>query len=276
MFKDFISKVRRFTKRTAELINYGDSDNFLRSGELRILASSLSYTTLLSFIPFMALVLAIFQYVGGLDMMYPAVEAVVLQYFKEATGYQVVQFLRGSLKKIHSGSLGTASIVVLIFASYRLLSDADRAMNRIWHTGARKPLYKRLLSYWLLLLIAPLLLATYAGFFSVGNLMNSSFKLDAGLAYGLLWFWGLTIFYIVVPDVKVISKYALYCAFFASVAITTIQQSLALGVLKFIRYNKVYGSLAAVPVVLLWILAIWYVILIGAYVNYRLQKRAQA
>lgn len=249
-----------------------DPDYFFRSGELRILSTSLAYTTLISFIPFIAVVLASFQLIGGLEKFYPLVEASVLQYFKEATGTQVVNFLRKSFQKIHAGTLGWAGLIFLLATSYRLLSDADRAINRIWKIQVQRPFYKRMLLYWFLFLSAPVLLAMYAGFYSAGSMMQLPFKINQSVFYTLILFWGLSIFYIVIPDTKVSSNKALFSAFLTSLSITLFQQVLSLSVVKFFKQNKIYGSLATVPVVLLWILFSWYVILIGAYLCYRLQN----
>lgn len=249
-----------------------DPDYFFRSGELRILSTSLAYTTLISFIPFIAVVLATFQMIGGLERFYPLIETAVFGYFKDATGGQVVRFLKGSIQKIHAGTLGWAGLIFLLATSYRLLSDADRAINRIWRIQVQRPFYKRMLMYWVLFLMAPVLLAMYSGFYTASTLLHQSFfKINQSFFYAIILFWGLSIFYIVIPDTRVKNNFALLAAGITSSLITLFQQVLSLGVAKFFKQNKIYGSLAAVPVVLLWILFSWYIILLGAYLCYRLQ-----
>lgn len=271
--KFFKSQIEKLAPRWERLKYSIDRDYFFRSGELRILSTSLSYTTLISFIPFLAVVLASFQMIGGLEKLYPLIETSVLQYFKEATGNQVVRFLRGSFKKVHVDTLGWAGLLFLTVTSFGLLSDADYAINRVWKIQIKRPFYKRMAIYWVLFLLVPVLLAMYAGFYTAGNMMQLPFKINPSIFYALILFWGLSIFYIVVPDTKVNNNYALISAFITSVAITLFQQALSLGVTQFFRKNTIYGSLAIVPVVLLWILFSWYAVLMGAYLCYRLQTR---
>lgn len=269
----FKKNLEKLAPRWERFKYFLDRDYFFRSGELRILSTSLSYTTLISFIPFLAVVLASFQMIGGLEKLYPLIETSVLQYFKEATGNQVVRFLRSSFKKVHVDTLGWAGLLFLTVTSFGLLSDADYAINRVWKIQIKRPFYKRMAIYWVLFLLVPILLAMYAGFYTAGNMMQLPFKINPSIFYALILFWGLSIFYIVVPDTKVNNKFALISALITSIVITLFQQALSLGVTQFFRKNTIYGSLAIVPVVLLWILFSWYAVLMGAYLCYRLQTR---
>lgn len=252
-----------------------DESEFFGSGEWRLLASSLAFTSILSMIPFLAIVLATLQSIGGFEFLYPKVEASLLQYFKEATGANVVSFVRASLRRINAGALGSTGIFLLMWATYTLLRDVESAFNRIWKVKSSRPLYKRILIYWIIFLIAPILLAIFAGFKSFELTKPLSELVSQSLLVGFFIFWGLWMLYKVVPAAKVKTSYAFWGAVFSSVLITLIQKSLSWGAIKFYRYNKVYGSLAAVPIILLWLLFVWYVILLGSYFCYYMQKQNQ-
>lgn len=266
--------MKKYYRRAKTFINSLDPYGFFRSGELRLLATSLSFTSILALIPFLAVVLATFQFVGGLDFLYPKVEAILLEYMKEATSINVGNFLRRSLQRINTGALGSTGIFFLIGTSYALLRDIEIAFNRIWQVRAStRSFHHRLLIYWLVFLMAPVLLAILAGLKSFQYTQAFGSQFDDSLISGFFLIWGLWMMYKIIPATYVRPRYAFYASLIATGIITLIQQTLAGVIMSFFRYNKIYGSLAALPIVLFWILFMWYAVLFGSYICYFLQNR---
>ena len=231
--------------------------------DIRFAAASLAFSTLLSIIPFMIIVLAVFQYVGGLDQLYPRMEALLLNYMKEATGPQVTRFIRGSLQAVKPSTLGISGAVFLIFASLGLIRNIDFAFNKIWKVKIRKPIYKRLWLHWILLLAAPLSLAVVTGLKSLSFFNEASKTIEHQFLFSLWIAALLFVLYKIIPDVKVRSWPAAISAILASLALSVIQSSFLWFSARIFRNNTIYGSLASFPIFLLWLLTVWYVVLTG-------------
>lgn len=83
----------------------------IKQGEIRWIAGSLAFTSILSVIPFLALTLVTFKMIGGLDYLSPKIESLILSYFKEAVGSQATEWVKIVLGKIQAKTLGTTALV---------------------------------------------------------------------------------------------------------------------------------------------------------------------
>lgn len=232
-------------------------------GEIQVTAASLSFTTLLSLIPFFAVTLSILQYIEGLDVLYPKVEAFVLSYFADPTGTQGVEMVKKVLKRILSGKLGGLGAFAMLLTSTFLMLELDRAVHRIWHIKNSRPIYQRLFFYWIVIFMIPIVLAAVV---SLNTKFIKSF-LPLSMIHGLLLTVFLFGFYKWAPSVKVSTLGA-----GVGSAVAILGMSFAAGVFKwlsiqFFNHSKMYGSLAALPGLMLWVLLIWYVLLFGVAVS---------
>lgn len=231
--------------------------------DIRFAASSLAFSTLLSIIPFLIIVLAVFQSVGGLEMLYPKLEGLLLSYMKEATGSTVTKYIKSSLQSVNSGTVGISGVILLVITTLGLIRNIDVAFNKIWKLKITKPPYKRILLHWLILLMAPLPLAVLSAVKSISYLNNAGSNAGNQL---ILFIWIaalLFILYKVIPDIKVKTLTASISALIASFALAAVQSSFLWLSLKVFKNNKIYGSLASFPIFLVWLLVVWYVVLAG-------------
>ena len=137
----------------------------MRDGELALVAASLSFSTAIALVPFIAVVLATFQSIGGLEALYPKVEALLLRNMREAAGSDVTNFIRIFLKNISAGKLGTTGAVLLFLTSIRLLHDMEVAIHRVWNVRNSRPFYKRLIYQWALILVIPFFVGRLRGLY---------------------------------------------------------------------------------------------------------------
>lgn len=246
--------------------------------DIRFAASSLAFSTLLSLIPFLIIVLAVFQSIGGLEELYPKIESTLLSYLKEATGSTVTKYIRTSLQNVNSRTLGISGGLLLLFASLGLIRNIDFAFNKLWKIKISKPLYKRIWLHWILLLAAPITLAIFAGLKSI----NFFSQIDKAFEYQFLfsiWITALLLMlYKIIPDTNVKIVPALISAVLASLALSLVQSSFLWLSLKLFKNNKIYGSLVSFPIFLLWLLVVWYVVLTGvafcAFLQQNIFKKA--
>lgn len=248
----------------------------MRDGELQLVAGSLSFSTALGLIPFIAVVLAVFQSIGGLEALYPKVEALLLSNLREAAGSNVAKFIRIFLKNINAGKLGTTGVVLLVLTSVRLLHDMEVGINRVWNQKNARPFYKRLVYQWTLILGIPVFLAVYVAFNSLEQFLFvrrliPAFVANAGVLIGTLF-----LIYKLVPALKVHTKAALISSVVAAGVIFGVHKGFVFVTTKVFNYSSIYGSFAAIPLLFLWILSMWYVILMGVALCAGLQRRHMA
>lgn len=241
--------------------------------DIRFAASSLAFSTLLSIIPFLIIVLAVFQSVGGLEVLYPKLESALLSYMKEATGSTVTKYIKTSLQNVNSSTVGISGVLLLVITTLGLIRNIDVAFNKIWKIKITKPAYKRILLHWLILLAAPLPLAVLSAIKSISYLNDAGSGIENQL---ILFVWIaslLFLLYKVIPDIKVSSSAALSAALAASFALAGVQSSFLWLSLKVFKNNKIYGSLASFPIFLVWLLVVWYIVLAGVAICAFLQQK---
>lgn len=234
----------------------------LKDSELRLVAAALAFSTVLSMIPFLALTFSIFQSFGGLEGLVPKIQGFFFRYFREAFGQEVLSFVKLLLQKIKPNTLGPTAAIFLILTSMRLLQDMEYGINRMWHKTP-SPLYRRWLMAWAFMLLIPLALALYAGLRSV-DALKPLIKNYRGVLDSLLLIVGLFSIYKWIPVSKVKTSYAVFGALIAGFGLLVLKGSFSYLMKTFFMFNKIYGSMAAIPLFMLHILFFWYVVLIGA------------
>lgn len=245
----------------------------MRDGEIQLVAASLAFSTAIALVPFIAVVLATFQSIGGLEAFYPQVESLLLRNIREAAGSDVTKFIRIFLKNISAGKLGTTGAVLLFITSIRMLLDMEVGIHRVWNQRNTRPFYKRVIYQWGLILLIPVLLAVYVGFQSLEQFQFVHRVVPAFVSNSIVLVGSLFLIYKLVPTVYVKKSAAFISAVVAALVLYGVHKSYAALALKFFAYNKIYGSFAALPILLFWILTIWYVILAGVALCASLQKR---
>lgn len=252
-------------------------NNFLQLKEelndIRFAASSLAFSSLLSIIPFLIIVLAVFQSIGGLEEFYPKIESFLLSYLKEATGSTVTKYIKLSLQSVNYNTLGISGGLFLLFASLGLIRNIDFAFNKLWKIKISKPAYKRFWLHWLILLTAPVALAIITGIKNINFFMDISQNIENQFLFLLLATALLLMLYKIIPDTKVKWSAALASAIVASLALSVVQSSFLWFSLKMFKNNKIYGSLASFPIFLVWLLVVWYVVLAGVVFCAFLQQK---
>lgn len=252
--------------------------NWLRSFheqavEIRFAAASLAYSTLLSIIPFLIIVLAVFRAGVGLEELYPKVEFLLIDYLKEATGATVSQYIKLALGAVRTRTLGITGVVLLFFASLSLISSIDTAFQRVWRLKPQRPIHRRMLLYWMVLVAVPIALAMFVGLRSVTYFKDLGHSIEHQFFFSLWTALFLWLMYTIIPDTKVKILASLPSALLASFILSSVQNSFLWLSLKVFNQNKIYGSLASFPIFLFWLLVVWYVILTGVWMCSFLQKR---
>jgi len=241
--------------------------------EIRFAAASLAFSTLISIIPFLLIVLAVFQTIGGVDKLYPQAESVILNYLKDATGGAISYVIRSTLENVRAKQIGVTGIILLVLATYGLIRNIDLAFHRIWKIKLRKTIFKRIWVYSLILILVPIGLALYIGFRSFENIQIISEGIRNNYFISI-WVTGFLFFmYKIIPDAKVNLLPAGISAISSGALLSVVQGSFLWFAKLVFQKNKIYGSLISFPIFLFWLFIVWCIVLIGVSMCSYLQRR---
>ncbi len=249
-----------------------DTGRQMKQAQLLMVASSLAYTTILSIIPLLAVSFSIFKAFGGMNKLYNLIEPVILSNLAEGTSEEVIATLHKFIDNAHAGAVGVGGLVGLIFTSMSMLSSIENAINHVWQAPVTRSLFHRISSYWLFITLGPLGLSV-----AVGIATSSDVPLVRLFPSGTgMFLLGTGVFFSIykwVPQTRVEWKYASVSSLFTSLLWYLARYSYGIYTQKVVTYNTVYGSLGAIPILLLWIYIVWVIILGGVALTAALQKR---
>jgi membrane protein len=243
----------------------------IQRAQVFMAASSLAYTTILSFIPLLAVSFAIFQVFGGLHKVYDLIEPFILSNLAEGVSDQVTGTLQQFIDNVHTKTVGVGGLIGLIFTSMSMLSSIERVINRIWNVPIRRSLFQRLAGYWFFITLGPLALAVALGVAGSYNFEVSK-MFPGGTGIFLVTAAVFTWIYKFVPDTKVSILYSTVAGLTTATCFSLARVGYHLYTSRVLSYSKIYGSLSAVPILLLWIYIVWLIILGGAALGAALQR----
>ncbi len=242
-----------------------------RDDRLGLTAGSLTFTTLISLVPLLTVMLALFTAFPIFSSFQGALEKYFLKsLIPETIARPVLMALTQFAAK--ANRLGAVGLVVLGFTALALMLTIDRTLNAIWRVQRPRPIAQRVLVYWAALTLGPLLLggsltltsyAISAGQGLVGDMPSSVSALLGGLEIVLLAAAVAGLFHYV-PNTHVRWRHALLGGVFVAVAFTAAKSGLAFYVKQVPTYSTLYGAFATVPIFLIWMYLGWVIMLVGA------------
>ncbi len=165
--------------------------------------------------------------------------------------------------------------VALLFTSSAMIGMVERAFNQIWRVRRTRPLPQRLLMYWALLTLGPLLfglsLTVTSQLFMATNDLVRAVPLLGALFYTALSLslttGAYTLLYMAVPNRYVDWRDAVWGGLVAAVAFEIAKRGFGIFIKQFPNYTIIYGALAALPLFLLWMYLSWMITLVGALIT---------
>ena len=243
----------------------------LNDDRLPQVAGSLTFTTILSLVPMLTIALAIFTAFPLFSTFRAALEAYFVQnLMPKGIANVVLGYLNQFASK--SARLSALGGVALILTSVMTMATIDRVFNQIWRVKKTRPLLQRILVYWAIITLGPLLIGVSISFtsylYSATNDVVTSVPLIGAVFYTvisvLISTAAFTLLYIAVPNQWVDWRDAFWGGLLAGVVVEIAKRLFAAYIMKFPSYAMVYGTVAALPIFLLWVYMLWMVTLIGA------------
>jgi membrane protein len=254
-------------------------------------SGALSYTTLVSLVPLAVIALGSLSSFPILAPVRDQILQLALENFVPSIGEQAAWWFRAFAESAtQTTAIGVAGIAT---TGVLLLVTVEDQLNLIWRVTAPRPWVQRLLAYWTLITLGPLLvgislsLSTYfeiaarqVGFGQEAMVWLASSWLH-GLARAvpaLLEFVALTLLYCLIPNCTVRWRDGAFGAVIATMAIEILKVGFSIYIGASSFYSTVYGALAIIPIFLLWMYISWMAVLLGAVVaaavpNWRIDQR---
>lgn len=246
-----------------------------RAGEKKLLqvASSLTFTTVLSIVPMLAVVLALFTAFPLFGEFRVALEQFLTSnLMPPAVSENVMMYLNQFAAK--ASGLTAVGSLFLIVTSISLIMTIDEAFNDIWQVEQQRPMRQRMLVYWAIISLGPILAG--GSLWATSMLARESLghveTLPDTVAFALslvplaVTGLGFTALFCLVPNRKVLWRDALVGGIGTAVVLEFMRAAFAFYLVRFPSYTVIYGAFATLPIFLLWIYLSWLVVLVGATV----------
>jgi membrane protein len=244
-----------------------------REDRLGLTASSLTFTTLISLVPLLTVMLAVFSAFPMFSTFQDSLQRFFLQSLvPDNISSQVLKALTQFAAK--AKGVGSIGVMALFFAALALMLTIDRTLNGIWRVRTPRPIAQRVLVYWSAATLGPLVLGV--------SLSLTSYVLSASRGFVGVLPGGVTLllqlleFFLLaasfaglfhyVPNTHVRWRHALAGGLFSAVGFELAKRMLAWYLTAVPTYTVIYGALAAVPIFLIWIYFGWVIVLLGAVI----------
>ncbi len=247
-------------------------------------ASSLTFFTLLSIVPIVAVFFGIAKGFGFERRL----ERELFQRFpgQEDVLNQIINFANSLLQQTQGGLIAGVGLLVLFWAVLKVLGHIERAFNDIWQIKESRSWIRKFSDYLAIMLIAPIFILMSGSITvfikaQVSQITQKVAYLDVlnpfiyflfeSMPYILIWIL-FTILYIIMPNTKVSLKAGLLGGVVAGTLYQIAQWAYITFQISAAQINAIYGSLAALPLFLIWLQISWWIVLFGAELSFASQN----
>ena len=243
-------------------------------------ASALTYSTLLAFVPIVAVIFAIARGFGY--------NKYIEIWFRDTLSSQpqaaeaIIGFVNSYLVHTKSGIFLGIGLIFMLYTVLMLMNNVEETLNHVWQVNNSRPIIRSFTNYLAVFLLFPILLIIAIGlsfymtafaaemshFEYLGSMVRHLLDLIPYILLSLL-FIGL---YIYMPNTKVKPSCAIVPGILAGVGMQILQIAYIHSQIWVTGYNAIYGSFAALPLFMLWIQMSWTICLFGAQLTYTNQN----
>lgn len=243
-------------------------------------ASSLTFYSLLSIVPILAIAFGLGKSFG----IEYYLEKQLLHSFpqQEEWIHKLIDVIYSLLENTHGGLIASVGGLTLVWTMFKLLENVEEALNHIWKVRVQRNYGRKFSDYTTMTIFAFFFFAVSNGFiiYIVSTFLKyreshailqtlTPFVLFSLIFFPFLLSWVLFSFlYYFMPNIKVNLKFAVLAGFFASTLYHVLQWIYLHFQIGVASYGAIYGSFAAIPLFLVWLNMSWIVILLGAEIAY--------
>lgn len=252
---------------------------FFLDEDIYVRASSLAYTTILSFIPIIVVFISILSYLPYSfdikNVILTFLSSNLMPTYMDGIIHYINSFIDNALNVTIFG------VSILLIISLLLLNKIDQTVNYIYKVRETRKLIKSILLYFFILLFIPIFLLssffisstfTFIKIFGVSDIAVYFDNIILVFLPNILLFFILTVVFFVLPNSKIKFIHVCVGSFFSVVTIYALRILIEYYFIN-CTYDLIYGALALIPVFLLWINICWVVVLTGVKISYFLTTR---
>lgn len=248
--------------------------------DLQIKSMAITYQTVFAMVPALALLLAISRGFGFQEI----VQNELYTYFPSQSKAlsAALGFVDSYLAEASSGILVGVGILVLLWTLISLLSNIEDSFNSIWDLHNGRNLIQKVKDYIAIFLLIPILMILSSGisiFMSTTIQSNLPYQFLSPMVnvfleiLPLVLCWAaFTLCFWLIPNTRVQFKYAAISGIICSIAFDILQLLFLNGQIYVSKYNAIYGSIAFLPLLLIWLQLSWLLLLSGCGLTYAMQN----
>jgi len=249
-----------------------------RNDVLNLQAMSLTYSTLLSLVPFLAVMFSVLKAFGVQNVLEPFLAQMLQPLGAEAS--PVTNKIINFVENIRIGILGAAGLAMLFYTVVTLVAKIEDALNQIWRSPRSRSWGQRTTAYLSVVLVGPVMVFTalaltasaqsywlVARLFKIG-FVSYVFTLTTSVMPFVLLCATFTFLYKFIPYTKVRLRSALVGGAAAGILWQLVGVGFAAFVANSAQYAAIYSSFAIMIVFLIWLYVGWLIFLVGAEVAY--------
>lgn len=262
------------TVRVGHLLYRGYMDD-----DLTIHATSLTYGTLTSLVPILAVAIAVMRGFGmGDDMLAGMLEKPWYQELPEGMQTMLSQILK-IVTETNFFALGWIGLIIFILTAVFLLSNVERSFNRVWGVDKERNIFRQITNYTCVLVFVPLLIGVVVAVRAslvIQTIKAGGFDVPVGTwggaVFSFLALWAAIFFlFMFVPNTRVRFSSASWASLATTVVFVGWMRIFTVMQVGVAKYNYIYGAFAAIPIFMFWLYITWVIWLLGAEFAFALQ-----
>ncbi len=242
-------------------------------------ATALAFTTLLSLVPLLALMFAVLKSFGVQNRLQP----LLLEHLSAGSD-SVANAIISYINNTNVGHLSAIGLVALVVSVLSLISGIENTFNAVWGVKETRSIARRFTSYFSVVTIGPVFVVAAISMTGslesqtlvlwlldlalVGNLLIVLFNILPYMIMSLV-FAGL---YLFIPNTRVAPRAAMIGGVFGGTLWQLSQWAYVDFQVGVARYNAIYGTLAALPIFMVWLYLAWAILLLGLEVTFAVQN----
>ena len=238
----------------------------IKKDDILLNAQGLTFNTLITMVPLLGLIFSISKIFIPQQKLMEQIFINITQYLNPSATEKVMNTILEMVKRLETFPLGKFSLIAYFIMGLGLLFQIEEILNKIFESSKRRNFMQRITFFWVCITLIPFLFFMPLIFHSY---LSKFFNLSLFFLIAFFFF----LMYIYFPAKDVSKKEAIIGALFSTTLWTLSSYLYSLYIKYAITYSKIYGSLSAIPLFLIWLFINWLVFLLGAELVVLLEQK---